>query len=71
MRIAGIIALLFVFTETIAQTTVKRDPQIQQMVEEVSAQNLEILVKKLASFGTRHTLSDTISKTTCIGAARN
>lgn len=71
MRIAGIIALLFIFTGSIAQTTVKRDPQIQQMVEEVSAQNLEILVKKLASFGTRHTLSDTISKTTGIGAARN
>jgi len=55
-----------------AQTTIiKPDPQISKMVEEVSAKNIEATVRKLVSFKTRHTLSDTTSKTTGIGAARN
>jgi len=55
-----------------AQTTIiKPDPQISKMVEEVSSQNIEATVRKLVSFKTRHTLSDTTSKTTGIGAARN
>ncbi|MDO1447110.1 M28 family metallopeptidase [Rhodocytophaga aerolata] len=47
------------------------DPAIKQMVEEVSAQNLETIVRKLASFETRHSLSTTKSATKGIGAARN
>ncbi len=35
-----------------------------------SAENIEKDIRKLVSFGTRHTLSDTISKTRGIGAAR-
>lgn len=55
-----------------AQTTIiKPDLQISKMVDEVSAKNLEAMVRKLVSFKTRHTLSDTTSKTTGIGAARN
>ncbi|WP_299284681.1 M28 family peptidase [uncultured Mucilaginibacter sp.] len=54
-----------------AQTTIKPDLQISKMVDEVSAKNLEATVRKLVSFKTRHTLSDTTSKTTGIGAARN
>ncbi len=53
-----------------AQQIVAKDPNISQMVNEVSSSNLEVLVKKLVSFQTRHTLSDTLSKTTGIGAAR-
>jgi hypothetical protein len=53
-----------------AQQTVVRDPNISTMVSEVSSQNLEQLIRKLVSFQTRHTLSDTLSKTTGIGAAR-
>lgn len=53
-----------------AQQTVNRDPQISAMTAEVSAANLEQIVRKLVSFQTRHTLSDTLSKTTGIGAAR-
>jgi hypothetical protein len=41
------------------------------MNDEVSSQNIESIVRKLVSFKTRHTLSDTASKTTGIGAARN
>jgi hypothetical protein len=40
------------------------------MIAEVKAENLETTVKKLVSFGTRHTLSDTKSKTKGIGAAQ-
>ncbi len=54
-----------------AQTTIKPDPAIKQMAEEVSSQNIEAIIRKLVTFKTRHTLSDTTSKTTGIGAARN
>jgi hypothetical protein len=55
-----------------AQTAiVKQDQQIKTMVEEVSSQNIEAIVRKLVSFETRHSMSDTLSKTIGIGAARN
>jgi hypothetical protein len=54
-----------------AQTTAKQDATIKQMVDEVSSQNVEAIVRKLVSFKTRNTLSDTTSKTEGIGAARN
>jgi len=54
-----------------AQTTIKPDLQISKMVDEVSAKNIEATVRKLVSFTSRNTLSDTTSKTTGIGAARN
>lgn len=47
------------------------DNEIRRMAAEVSAKNLETLVRKLVSFETRHTLSDTLSSKTGIGAARN
>jgi hypothetical protein len=55
----------------IAQTTIKQDPGIKQMVDEVSSQNVEAIIRKLVTFKTRNTLSDTTSKTEGIGAARN
>jgi len=54
-----------------SQTVVKQDAVIKQMVNEVSDKNIEAIVRKLVSFKTRHTLSDTISKTEGVGAARN
>jgi len=54
-----------------AQTVIqKRDPNIEKMIAEVSQKNLERIIEKLVSFRTRHTLSDTLSETTGIGAAR-
>ena len=41
-----------------------------ELVAAVSATNIERDITKLVSFGTRHTLSDTTSETTGIGAAR-
>ncbi len=46
------------------------DPAIQRWVNEVSAKNLEADVRKLVSYGTRHTLSDTKDKKRGIGASR-
>ena len=43
---------------------------IHQMVKDVSSNRIEDDVRKLVSFGTRHTLSDTKSETRGIGAAR-
>lgn len=44
--------------------------KLMQISTAPSAQNIENDIRKLAGFGTRHTLSDTISKTRGIGAAR-
>ena len=52
-----------------SQTTVD-DPEIKKMVSEVKSENMEATVRKLVSFGTRHTLSDTKSNTRGIGAAQ-
>ena len=61
--------LLFISHNNYAQTTID-DPEIKKMVAEVKAENLEATVRKLASFGTRHTLSDVKSNTRGIGAAQ-
>src|SRR6201989_2756908 len=71
MKYFKILFLLFITTPAIAQTTIKQDAAIKQMADEVSSKNIEATIRKLVSFKTRHTLSDTISKTTGIGAARN
>ncbi|WP_295770575.1 M20/M25/M40 family metallo-hydrolase [uncultured Mucilaginibacter sp.] len=70
MKYKFLLPLLFA-GPVVAQTTIKQDAVIKQMNNEVSAQNIEAIVRKLVSFKTRHTLSDTTSKTTGIGAARN
>ncbi|MGO4771312.1 M28 family metallopeptidase [Flavobacterium sp. W22_SRS_FK3] len=61
---------IFLFFSQIAISQVAEDPEIKKMISEVKAQNLEITVQKLVTFGTRHTLSDTKSKTKGIGAAQ-
>ncbi|MDN4164131.1 M28 family metallopeptidase [Cytophagales bacterium LB-30] len=55
---------------SIAQSLPHTDPEIHKMVAEVKAENLEKYVRQLASYGTRHSLSDTKSKTRGIGAAQ-
>lgn len=46
------------------------DERIYDIIEAVSAERIEKDITTLANFGTRHTLSDTISQTRGIGAAR-
>jgi hypothetical protein len=54
-----------------AQTIVRQDAAIKQMADEVSSKNIETIIRKLVSFKSRHTLGDTTSKITGVGAARN
>jgi Zn-dependent M28 family amino/carboxypeptidase len=46
------------------------DQKIYDIIDAVSAERIKQDVKTLADFGTRHTLSDTLSETRGIGAAR-
>jgi len=46
------------------------DPKMYDIIDAVSADRIKQDVKTLADFGTRHTLSDTVSETRGIGAAR-
>lgn len=47
-----------------------RSPQIEAIIAAISPQRIEARIRKLASFHTRHTLSETASETRGIGAAR-
>ena len=49
----------------------KPNPEIQKMLKEVSAKNIETTIRKLVSFGTRNTLSEQDNPTRGIGAARD
>ncbi|PYJ85559.1 MAG: aminopeptidase, partial [Verrucomicrobia bacterium] len=49
---------------------IKENPQITAVLPEISAKNIEATIRKLVSFGTRHTLSDARSDMRGIGAAR-
>jgi len=71
MKLFCAIFLLLFVDAAYAQKNINRDPLISGMLAEVSAANLEQSVRKLVSFQTRHTLSDTLSKNTGIGAARS
>ncbi|HEU4845480.1 MAG TPA: M28 family metallopeptidase [Burkholderiaceae bacterium] len=48
----------------------RHQPQIDQIVGQISAQRIEGYIRTLVGFKTRHTMSDTVSDTTGIGAAR-
>ncbi|MDB5125684.1 MAG: Bacterial leucyl aminopeptidase precursor [Mucilaginibacter sp.] len=65
-----IIPVLFILQGN-AQTIIKQDASIKQMIDEVSAKNIEATIRKLVTFKSRHTLSDTTGKTEGSGAARN
>jgi hypothetical protein len=62
---------IFFILNTSAQTVIKQDASIKQMVDEVSSKNIEATIRKLVSFKSRHTLNDTTSTTEGSGAARN
>lgn len=46
------------------------NPEVAAMLQDISAARIENRIRTLAGFGTRHTLSDTVSDTRGIGAAR-
>ena len=57
--------LLLIFSDLRAQNI-----DLYQIIDKVSSERIETDIKKLVSFGTRHSLSDTLSDTRGIGAAR-
>ncbi len=65
------LGLALVAGATAAVAAPERDPQIERIVAGISPANIEASIRKLAAFKTRHTLSDTASPDTGIGAARN
>jgi hypothetical protein len=46
------------------------DPEIAALIKEVSADSIKNYIARMVSFGTRHSLSDTVNATKGIGAAR-
>ncbi len=64
-------ATLVINISSFAQTTIHRDPVIEQMVKEVSSDSLKSYISKMVSFGTRNTLSSATDKKRGIGAARD
>jgi len=66
MNLIKIIPIFFVISLSFSQN----ESDFYQIIESVSADRIEQSINKLVSFGTRHTLSDTISNKTGIGAAR-
>jgi hypothetical protein len=53
-----------------AQTSARLNPQIEKIVAEISPANIEAIIRKLASFGTRHTMSSQDDPARGIGASR-
>ncbi|MDT0551716.1 M28 family metallopeptidase [Urechidicola vernalis] len=65
-----ILLVCFVLISTIGYSQSEADLRLQEIATAPSADRLEHDIRKLANFGTRHTLSDTVSETRGIGAAR-
>ncbi len=69
-------AFLFASVATFAQKSppkpdAKPNAEIQRMLKEISAKNIENSIRKLVSFGTRNTLSEQDNPARGIGAARD
>ncbi len=63
-------ALIFLFLFQTIIVGSQTDTKIYDIIDAISEERLKNDVKTLADFGTRHTLSDTVSDTRGIGAAR-
>ena len=62
--------LLFLIIFCISNSTAQNKDALYHIIENISSAKLEENIRILANFGTRHTLSDTLSETRGIGAAR-
>jgi len=65
------ILFLFFSMNMKAQTIIDRDPEIAEMVSNVSPDSLQFYINTLVAFGTRNTLSTQTDSKRGIGAARN
>ncbi len=71
----GLLSASATETSLVAQTAATpipsaEDPRIHDIVAAASAERIERDIRTLVAFGTRHTMSDTLSTTRGIGAAR-
>jgi Zn-dependent M28 family amino/carboxypeptidase len=74
-QITFAVSLLLLFFLTVRPLAAQdgppeKDPRLYDIANAPSAERIEVDIRKLVSFGTRHTLSDTTSETRGIGAAR-
>lgn len=67
-KIFSVLVLIFVGAQGFSQSEISN--KLYKIAEAPSAERIEKDIVKLVSFGTRHTLSDTVSQTRGIGAAR-
>ncbi|MDW7692558.1 M28 family peptidase [Flammeovirgaceae bacterium SG7u.111] len=70
MKLFSTLSAILLSLSLSAQTADSEDQKYYDIIQAVSADRIEQDIKKLVSFGTRHTLSDTVSETRGIGAAR-
>lgn len=68
--VAGLPLTLLGQTAQTPTATPAYQPFLQEIANSASPERIEQDIQKLVSFGTRHTLSDTVSETRGIGAAR-
>lgn len=68
----AVVATFAISSSAAEKTTAPAKPnaQLAELTREISAKNIEATIRKLVSFGTRHTLADATSETRGIGAAR-
>ena len=71
MKNIYLVCILLYTNSLFSQTTINRDPEISQMVKEVSSDSLQSYIHTLVSFGTRNTLSTQTDAKKGIGVARN
>ncbi len=64
-----LLSLVF-FGISTSNVQAQTDQDIYSIIDQVSATRIEQDITSLVNFGTRHTLSDTLSNKTGIGAAR-
>lgn len=65
-----LICIFILQKNNFAQTTINRDPSIEQMVKEISPDSLRSYIQTMVNFGTRNTLSTQTEKKRGIGASR-
>ncbi|MGZ5037008.1 MAG: M28 family metallopeptidase [Usitatibacter sp.] len=70
MKVGTVVVLALGFCAPALGAPGDANPRIAEMVSKISAVRIEATIRKLASFGTRNSLSETVSETRGIGAAR-
>ena len=70
MKLLFLFVFSFLSSIAFTQSYPAHDPRMYDIIDAVSADRIEKDIRKLVSFGTRHTLSETVSETKGIGAAR-